>query len=67
MIIEDHELTPPSLGPVLDELLADDERREAMAHNSRLVDHGAAAETVARWAIELTGRNRPPDRQGTST
>ena len=44
------------LGPVLDELLADDVRREAMAHNSRLVDHGAAATTVARWAIDLAGR-----------
>ena len=44
------------LGPVLDELLADDVRREAMAHNSRLVDHGAAATTVARWAIDLARR-----------
>jgi len=57
VIIEDHDLDAASLGPVLDDLLSDDERREAMAHNSRLVDHGAAATTVARWAIELAGRN----------
>ena len=56
VIIEDHLLTSATLGPVLEELLGDDERREAMARNARLVDHGAAAEAVARWAIELTNR-----------
>ncbi len=54
VIIEDHLLTAATLGPVLDDLLGDDARREAMARNARLIDHGAAAETVARWAIDLT-------------
>ena len=58
VVIEDHELTAATLGPILEELLGDDERREAMATNSRLVDHGAAATTVARWAIELAGRTK---------
>ena len=44
MIIEDDQLDAATLGPVLEELLADDERRETMAHNARLVDHGAAAD-----------------------
>ncbi len=56
VIIEDHLLTAQTLGPVLDDLLSDDVRREAMAANARLVDHGAAAETVARWAVQLAGR-----------
>jgi UDP-N-acetylglucosamine--N-acetylmuramyl-(pentapeptide) pyrophosphoryl-undecaprenol N-acetylglucosamine transferase len=56
VIIEDHELTAASLGPVLEDLLGDDDRREAMARNARLVDHGAAAETVAHWAVQLAGR-----------
>jgi len=56
IIIEDHLLTAETLGPVLDDLLSDDVRREAMAANARLVDHGAAAETVARWAVQLAGR-----------
>jgi UDP-N-acetylglucosamine--N-acetylmuramyl-(pentapeptide) pyrophosphoryl-undecaprenol N-acetylglucosamine transferase len=57
VVIEDHELTAATLGPVLEELLADDARREAMAANSKMLDHGTAATTVARWAVELAGRS----------
>jgi UDP-N-acetylglucosamine--N-acetylmuramyl-(pentapeptide) pyrophosphoryl-undecaprenol N-acetylglucosamine transferase len=56
VVVKDADATPDHVGPIIEELLADRSKRDAMAAAARTVGHKDAAETLARWVLDLASR-----------
>ncbi|MDQ1697245.1 MAG: UDP-N-acetylglucosamine--N-acetylmuramyl-(pentapeptide) pyrophosphoryl-undecaprenol [Frankiaceae bacterium] len=55
VVVADADATADTIGPVIEDLVADPARREAMARGARSVGRPDAAERLADWVLELAG------------
>jgi UDP-N-acetylglucosamine--N-acetylmuramyl-(pentapeptide) pyrophosphoryl-undecaprenol N-acetylglucosamine transferase len=62
VMVRNPEATAERVGPLLDELFADDGRRAAMGSAGRSVARPHAADELASWVLELAGTRTPVGR-----
>ena len=53
VVVTDADATPDVVGPIIEDLLADRSKLDAMSAAARTVGHADAADTLARWVLDL--------------
>jgi UDP-N-acetylglucosamine--N-acetylmuramyl-(pentapeptide) pyrophosphoryl-undecaprenol N-acetylglucosamine transferase len=56
VVVRDADATADVVGPIVEDLLADPAKVAAMRDAARTVGHKDAAETLARWVLDLASR-----------
>jgi UDP-N-acetylglucosamine--N-acetylmuramyl-(pentapeptide) pyrophosphoryl-undecaprenol N-acetylglucosamine transferase len=53
VVVPDADATPDTVGPIIEDLLANRDKLAAMGAAAKTVGHAEAAETLARWVLDL--------------
>jgi UDP-N-acetylglucosamine--N-acetylmuramyl-(pentapeptide) pyrophosphoryl-undecaprenol N-acetylglucosamine transferase len=56
LMVRDDQATPETIGPMVEELIADRDKLANMASAARSAAHPRAADDIVAWALELTNR-----------